>query len=784
METLNIIIEYRVLFLVAFLLVLIGIFSILCVEIYKKAKELLEDSRKNITKEELLEMSLDELLEDEKGGAIRRIIAPDAVNPGPDDYLIIYDGVKKTYCRSLTISTMPKMVRFANTFYELFNEPNSTYSVFVEPISEQDMVHKLDKHITVLDSETMQAVGDMNRQRKLQTQIREVNAWASEVESGKNKFFRMGFVFTLYADSLENLTKKSDLFRNTAKNRGLDVTTCVFVQSESYLANAPLNRYSDFASSVNANDGIFYHYMDKYAASTIFNYTSSSFSHKDGIPIGHDRENGSPVIYNMYAPNYNGFTHCIVGKTGVGKSAFLKMACYRYSLMGYRFASLDVQPREGTGDGEYAGICEYLNGLNFELKSDSTNCLNIFEVMPTTRYIKTGIGTGREEPTLELNDAISQATNLIQIMIAGNRTADSMRDDVLMTSIIKTTIKKMFASFGIVDGKPETLFEKGRSVVNGKERNFVEKELPTISDFVKLLLKDQKIEKDPDKASMRKIILLAMEDHVRDLYYTEDSLRFFSKEEYEELPLKANTSIHVFQENDNAPVEAVRHLHGTRGYFDGQSTLRYSKDIQWINIDCSQLDESAKEEAMSVGMNYINERIIKGNSSNRDSSSKVITIFDEAHMVFKIKPARTLLNEIVRTARKRNVALAICTQTLAEFSQYPETEGIRKNAAASFIFKQDNGDRDFLLSKLGLTEKQIDSILNQGGNLDQQGSVDTEQSVILEKAKHRGECTLVVNKMAVSIKIDYRKKTEGPVVETQASEIIRKVERLSTENYM
>jgi len=352
-----------------------------------------------------------------------------------------------------------------------------------------------------------------------------------------------------------------------------------------------------------------------------------------------------------------------------------------------------------------------------------------------------------------------------------------------MTSIIKTTIKKMFSSFGIVDGDPSSLFEKGRSVVNGKERNYVEKKLPTISDFVKLLLKDQKVEKDPDKASMRKIILLAMEDHVRDMYYTEESLHFFTKEEYEELPLKAGTSIHVYQENDNAPVEPVRHLHGTRGYFDGQSTLRYSKDIQWINIDCSQLDESAKEEAMSVGMNYINERIIKGNSSNRGTSSKVIAIFDEAHMVFNIKPARALLNEIVRTARKRNVALAICTQTLAEFSQYPETEGIRKNAAASFIFKQDNGDRDFLLSKLGLTEKQIDSILNQGGNLDQQGSNGTELSVEQEKARHRGECTLVVNKMAVSLKIDYRKRTERPVVETAASEIIRKIERVSTPEF-
>lgn len=772
MNGLELLSEYRAMFLVAAVCIMLIIFIVMVVVLVKKIINIIKESRQELTKDDIKELDFETIAKEDRADVLRRIVAPDAINPGPDDHMIVYDAVNKTYARSLTISRMGKRVNFANTFVPLFNFPNSTYSVFVEPIREQDMSRRLDKRLVVLEAEFISAEGDSNRRRKLQTQYAEANEWAAEVETGKNKFFRVGFLFTLYADSVEELTKKSDMFRNLALSKGMDVTTCVGVQSEAYVANAPLNKYSSGNSPVNANDGVFYHYMDKYAVSTIYNYTDCSFSHKDGIPLGHDRNTGRPVIYDAYHPSFNGYTFCVVGKTGTGKSAMIKMMTYRYSLMDYRFASLDVQPREGTGDGEYAGICEVLGGLNFELKSDSSNCLNIFEVRTSKVFVKTGIGRGYEKETLDLNGAIAQSVNLIKIMISENGNSDSLRDNVIMTSIIREAVKKVFAHFGIVDGDPDSLYTIKSTLSNGQKVQVkVEKSLPTISDFFRVLLEDQAVERDNDKKSMRKIVILAMEDYVKDLYYTEKSLHFFTREEYDRLPVREGTSVHVFQ-NDDGKMEDIRHVHGTRGYYDGQSTLRYSPDIPWINIDCSQLDESAKKVAMSVGQNYINERIIKGNSENRTGSSKIMIIFDEAHMVFKIKPARELLNEIVRTARKRNVSLAVCTQTLREFDDYEETKGIRKNAAALFVFKQDFSDKDYLIKTLGLTESQVDDILAQGGNLDQAGGSEAEEEMKKEQAKHRGECTIIINRMAVPLKVDYRKRTEKHVVETSAEEII------------
>lgn len=776
MATIELISEYRDLFLVALIFVLLIIFFIVLSQIILKAKELIEDNKKDISKEDLQSMDYSTLQENERSSVIRRIVAPDAVNPGPDDHLIVYDSVKKVYARSLTISSMAKRVNFANTFVPLFNFPDSTHSVFVEPMDETRTSKKLDRHLIVLEAEYITANGDSNRQRKLQTQYSETNAWAAEVETGKNKFFRVGFLFTLYANSLEELTKKSDKFRTEVRMKGMEVSACAALQSEAYVENAPLTWDPPIGDQQYNKAGVCFHYMDKFAVSTIYNYTSSSFSHRDGIPLGRNRDTLKPFIYDPYHSSFNGYTFCMVGKTGTGKSATIKIMSYRLALLGYRFASLDVQPRQGTGDGEYAGICALLGGLNFDLRSDSDNCLNIFEVMETKRWISTGIGKGFEKRTLDLNNTIAQAVNLIQIMISENGEYSNLKDSVLMKNIILNTIKKIYAQFGIVDGDPDSLYHNGTVIENGEVKKAkVPKPLPTISDFFKVLLQDQKHEKDEDKLKARKIVILAMEDYVRDLYYTEGSLHFFTESEFLNLETKLGTSIRLWR-NPDGYTEEVRHIHGTRGYYDGQSTLRYTPDIPWVNIDCSQLDEASKKVAMAVGQNYLNERLIKGNSENRGTSSKIMIIFDESHMIFKIPAARTLLAEIVRTARKRNVALAICTQTLREFEEFEETTAIRKNAASLFVFKQDNSDKKFLIDTLGLTVAQVEKILEQGGNLEQANTGEYDEAVEAMKAKHRGEVTIVINKTAIPVKVDYRKRTEKHAVETAASEIIEEVE--------
>ena len=109
---------------------------------------------------------------------------------------------------------------------------------------------------------------------------------------------------------------------------------------------------------------------------------------------------------------------------------------------------------------------------------------------------------------------------------------------------------------------------------------------------------------------------------------------------------------------------------------------------------------------------------------------------------------------------------------MRELDEFEETKAIRVNAAAQFIFKQDYSEKQYLIKTLGLTEKQVEDILEQGGNIDQANSGGHDEELEAEKKKHLGECTLVINKTAIPLKIDYLKRTEKHAVETAASEII------------
>ena len=76
------------------------------------------------------------------------------------------------------------------------------------------------------------------------------------------------------------------------------------------------------------------------------------------------------------------------------------------------------------------------------------------------------------------------------------------------------------------------------------------------------------------------------------------------------------------------------------------------------------------------------------------------------------------------------------------------------------------------MDTLGLTAAQVESILMQGGDVDKVVAEEDEEAVNREAEKHKGEMTIVINRTAIPVKVDYRKRTERYAVETVASEII------------
>ena len=88
-----------------------------------------------------------------------------------------------------------------------------------------------------------------------------------------------------------------------------------------------------------------------------------------------------------------------------------------------------------------------------------------------------------------------------------------------------------------------------------------------------------------------------------------------------------------------------------------------------VDIDISSLPEDEKNVAQQVGTSYLNEYLIKKNSSNPKKLQKLIILIDEFHRTFPYATARNLVASLYRQARKRYVSMVTITQALTDYSQ-------------------------------------------------------------------------------------------------------------------
>lgn len=756
--------EYRMIFILILDVLVIAAVVILVSVLLKRLKESYESAHAEENRLMLRNIDYSTVDEQRRATILRQCIVPDAVDPAPNGYMIIDDGGREVFARSFTIDRMPKRTRYANTFSELLNFASCTSSIFVEPIADSEMSRKFDRHIVVLESEHIAANGDTNRQRKLRGQYRETERLAEEVESGNEKFFNVRFLFTLVADDLTRLNKLSDEFRGLALNKQIVIKSTYAVQAEAFVSNLPLNHSQNIKSKNIKSDALKAHLFDRPALSTIFNYTESSFSHKNGAPLGRDIFTRKPYVFDLYDPSHDGFLMVIAGKTGSGKSVTIKVLCERYAPLGYRFVAIDSQARKGTSEGEYAALAEILNGVNFQLSNRSGNILNIYDLQESLTYIKDSDTSGYEVRTLELSSKITLANSDIRTMMSAGVSVKDDKLNIYLNRIISDANLSIYNDLGIYDKQPDSLYEMGTTIVDGKlSSGLIPKKLPTITDFYKKILVMYKRNQDPALAEAYRMIIYGMKDYVRELYYSEETLRFFSASEYNSLPDYPDEPGFKLYRNEFDVNEKVVAIYGIRPYFDGQSTISISKNCTFTNIDISQLPESDKVVAREIAMGFVNEQFIKKNSESIHSADKLLAIFDEAHENFAYEYARIVLANAARTARKRNVGIIFLTQTIKEFDRFPETQDILKQAAVKMVCKQDPQDKNYLMETLSLTESQVKLLTNFIGYSDE----DDEET----KNKHRGEMCVVDSNKVSFLKVDMIKATEALAAETSAAEI-------------
>ena len=546
----------------------------------------------------------------------------------------------------MIVANLPRMCTFPEFLRGMYTFGDLNVSVFINPVSEATSQTDLNRTINELESERIVALdrGDINRERVIAQKRMEAEELRDAIAAGFNKLFDSSIIATLFAYSMEELDKYTELLSSEMSKNLIDIKPAWAMQDEAFRSNMP---YAD-------NKITKTHTFDRRAMSTVFPFFTSEVGHENGIPLGFNKQTGLPILYDNFSSKLTNYNMVIFGKSGAGKSVTIKTITARSAvLMGIESLALDAE-------GEYGVVAEALGGVNVTLSPNSKTVINLFDIEPEN--VKDEI-TGKERTVLSVENKVEDVTNGLLTMARGSTRSQEVNE--LTKQIISEAVAEEYAALGITNNI-ESLYTRDE---NGGPVNITEnylgrtkKDMPTIGSWYKRICRKAQENENPDYRFHYSYLVKVMKQYVR---------------EYQ----------------------------GQMAYFDGQSTFELLDGVPFINIDISQLEERfARPLAQQIMLSWVWEKYVKKNSEDKAKAAKKRVLVDEAWMLLPYPEAVDFLNTMARRARKRNVSLAVISQKFQDFYEKQEVQAVLTSSETKLFLAQDKSEIQYLKEVFKLSE--------------------------------------------------------------------------------
>ena len=583
-----------------------------------------------------------------KRSTIKDIIAPSGIDVSNVDRLEIISNIKR-YARSFFVSTLPRMCTFPELFRDMYLFGDINTSVYINPIPESRSQNELNRVINELETERIVAAdkGNINRESNLAQKRLEAEQLRDEIAAGYNKLFEASVIATLFTYNLEDLEKQTKLLATELSKNLVEIKSAWAMQEEAFKSNLPL-----MENKIGKT-----HTFDRRSMATVFPFTTSEVGHETGVPLGFNRQTGTPILFDNFHPSLTNYNMVIFAKSGAGKSVTMKTLISRSSvLMGIESLALDAE-------GEYSIVAESLGGINVVLSPSSKTIINLFDV--ETENVKDEI-TGRERTVINIENKVEDVTQALLTMARGSTRSTDVNE--LTKQIIAESVAEEYAAIGITNN-PDSIYE-GSSSFDDKNRLYRQKKaMPTIGSWYKRIQRKAQENKNNDYSFHYSYLLKVMKQYIR---------------EYD----------------------------GQMAYFDGQSTFELLDGAPFINLDISQLEERfARPLAQQILLSWIWEKYVKKNSEDRKKANKKRVIVDEAWMLLPYPEAVDFLNTMARRARKRNVSLAIISQRFQDFYEKPEAQAVLTSSDTKLFLAQDKSEIEYLKEVFKLSEGEANFLV-------------------------------------------------------------------------
>ncbi len=333
-----------------------------------------------------------------------------------------YMQIGEKYLRTIFVLNYPRYLHSAWMAPIINLDRVFNISIFIHPMESSIILKNLRKKVARIQSE----ISDNEEQGKvrdprLETAYSDIEDLRDRLQTGQERFFKLGIYISVYSDSLKELDEAVAEIRNILESQLIYAKPALFIQENGFNSVLPLA--NDELQTLTS--------MNTQPLSTIFPFVSSELSSNQGILYGINRHNNSLILFDRF--NLENANMVIFGVSGAGKSYAVKLEVLRQLMGGTDVIIIDPE-------NEYQYLAEAVGGTFAKIALSSPYHINPFDVPVPAKD---------EDPGSALRSHFGILTGMIKILL-GSLTSEE-------EAIIDKAIIATYASRDIT---PESDFVK------------------------------------------------------------------------------------------------------------------------------------------------------------------------------------------------------------------------------------------------------------------------------------------------------------------------------------
>lgn len=289
------------------------------------------------------------------------------------------------------------------------------------------------------------------------------------MEHEEDVFF-FAIMFTLEAKTLNTLNKNRRDLTDYFKGRSMKLYPLTYQQEQAFQSSLYQNRLDpNIMRKASQN-------ISTVSLCSLLPITSFEMSDPDGIFLGLNRNNASPVTYDPFDSTYHENANILfLGASGRGKTMGLLVLALRLRIRG--IPVFIIAPAKAN---EFAPIANKCKGTFITLSDSSPDCINIMEIRPQNKE-KEKLLSGESYKGLSL---LAQKIDDLEVML--EMIFPSADENITQT--YNNCCMRTYDKFGITHDN-DSLFEDDRKTII--------KPMPVLGDLVaeidKVAVKDPKV---------------------------------------------------------------------------------------------------------------------------------------------------------------------------------------------------------------------------------------------------------------------------------------------------